>query len=131
MAHQYFSQLDPAMREAMNANARNKIYFGMHGLDAVTAAKQAPELEAQDFMQLPKFHAYANVLQKGDSTGWVTIRTRPPSPALTDASSIYAHSHARYGTSAKQTEQELIELTSLNPEPEFDEAASGIGRTKR
>lgn len=131
MAHQYFSQLDQGMREAMNANARNKIYFGMNGLDASAAAKQAPELEAQDFMQLPKFHAYANVLQKGDSTGWVTIKTRPPSPARTDPGRIYAHAHSRYGISAKQTEQELIELTSIAAEPEFEEAVSGIGRAKR
>ncbi|WP_182141918.1 type IV secretory system conjugative DNA transfer family protein [Schaalia sp. JY-X169] len=131
MAHQYFSQLDPAMREAMNANARNKIYFGMNGLDAAIAAKQAPGLEPQDFMQLPKFHAYANILQKGNSTDWVTIRTRPPSPARTDAGLIYAHSHARYGTPAEQTEKELLELTDLSAEPEFEGATSGIGRVKR
>lgn len=132
MAHQYFSQLDPAMRESMNANARNKIYFGMNGHDAATAAKQAPELTAQDFMQLPKYHAYANVLQRGEATGWVTIKTRPPSVPVNDPAAIYAASHERYGVSAEETERQILNLIEQPSDDGDDsETSDGIGRVKR
>ncbi|MFA5607687.1 MAG: type IV secretory system conjugative DNA transfer family protein [Leucobacter sp.] len=131
MAHQYFSQLEPAMREAMSANAHNKIYFGMNGNDAATAAKHAPELTAQDFLQLPKYHAYASVLQHGESTGWVTIKTRPPSSPRTDPAAIYAASHDRYGVSAEETEQQLLALITQSEESDSTEAGGGIGRAKR
>lgn len=131
MAHQYFSQLDPHMREAMNANARNKIYFGMNGHDAATAAKQAPELTAQDFMQLPKYHAYANILQNGASTGWMTIRTRPPGAESSDTAAVYAASHQRYGVAAAETERQILNLIEAASEDEPDAPAGTIGRTRR
>lgn len=131
MAHQYFSQLEPAMREAMNANARSKIYFGMNGHDAQTAAKQAPELDAQDFMQLPKYHAYANVLQNGEATDWIAIRTRPPSAARVDPALSYAASHQRYGVSAEDTERHIVSLITPDLTNDLDETVGGIGRAKR
>ena len=131
MAHQYFNQLDPAMREAMNANARNKIYFGMNGYDAQTAAKQIPELVAQDLMQLRKYHAYANVLQNGEATGWVTIKTRPPSTTVIDPAIVYAASHDRYGVSAEETEQRILDLIEQSNLDDAAEASGGIGRAKR
>lgn len=131
MAHQYFSQLTPEMREAMNANARNKIYFGMNGHDAAAAAKQIPELDAQDIMQLPKYHAYVNVLQQGESTGWMAIKTRPPSTPITDPAAVYAASHERYGVSAEETEQHILNLIDAAVEDDPGDAPGGIGRTRR
>ncbi|MGR4009871.1 hypothetical protein [Leucobacter sp. 1207-22] len=131
MAHQYFSQLIPAMRESMNANARNKIYFGMNGYDATTAAKQTPSLDVQDFMLLPKYHDYANVLQQGESTGWMTFKTRPPSTPIADPSAVYAASHDRYGVSAEATEQQILNLIETSTSDNPGESPGGIGRTKR
>lgn len=131
MAHQYFSQLDPQMRESMNANARNKIYFGMNGHDATAAAKQAPTLVAQDFMQLPKYHAYANVLQNGESSGWIAIRTRPASPPSSDAASVYAASHQRYGVPAADTEAHILNLVRSTELEDLSDDGGGIGRAAR
>lgn len=133
MAHQYFAQLTPSMREAINANARNKIYFGMNGHDAATAAKQAPGLDAQDFMQLPKYHAYANLLQHGEATGWIAVRTRPPSSARADPADVYAAAHQQYGVDADITERAILTLIGY-PEHDSgpgDETKGGIGRSKR
>ncbi|MGD9675409.1 MAG: type IV secretory system conjugative DNA transfer family protein [Candidatus Bipolaricaulia bacterium] len=135
LAHQYRSQLSPAMVQAVEANTRNKIYFGMNGVDASATAKLIPELDQQDLMLLPKYHAYANVMQSGDSTGWVAIRTLPPNRELQDPIDIYAASHATYGVDAARTEQELISLIGDQAPPGKTSAAEAdggvVGRVKR
>lgn len=75
LAHQYRAQLDPSMQQAVDANTRSKIIFGLNGHDASAVAKHADPLVAQDFMLLPKYQAYASVMQQGQNTGWVSIAT--------------------------------------------------------
>ena len=111
LAHQYRAQLSPAMVQALETNARNKIYFGLSGTDAAAAAHLAPGLEAQDFIGLPAYHAYATLMQQGRSTGWLSVTTRPAPPARQEPASLYAASHQRYGVPAARTEQQLINLT--------------------
>lgn len=134
LAHQYRSQLSPAMVQAVEANTRNKIYFGMNGLDAAATAKLMPGLEQQDLMLLPKYHAYANVMQDGDSTGWMSVRTLPPTPTQQHAADAYAASQERYGVPAEQTERDLVQL--IYPDTpdlgaEADDVSAPVGRVKR
>lgn len=58
MAHQYRAQLPPDIRAGIDANARNKIVFGLNATDAKDMAAMAPELEALDFMTLPRYEVY-------------------------------------------------------------------------
>lgn len=134
LAHQYRSQLSPAMLQSVEANTRNKIYFGMNGSDASDSAKHMPGIDQQDLLLLPKYHAYANVMQRGESSGWVSIRTRPAASETSDAADMYAHAHNRYGVSAVDTERDLIELIT----PDLPEVASNmaevespVGRARR
>lgn len=132
LAHQYRSQLSPAMVQAVEANTRNKIYFGMNGIDAATTAKSMPGLEQQDLMLLPKYHAYANVMQDSQNTGWMSIRTRPPSPARQEPVEIYAASQATYGVAATQTEQDILALIEdASPQQETGADDAPVGRAKR
>lgn len=133
LAHQYRSQLSPAMVQAVEANTRNKIYFGMNGIDAAATAKFMPGIEQQDLMLLPKYHAYANVMQDSQNTGWLSIRTRPPSPAKQEPVEVYAASQAAYGVAAAETERDilgLIEETAPKQEETGTDSAP-VGRTKR
>lgn len=130
LANQYLKQFSPAMQAAVETNTRSKLYFGLGGTDATTVAKRAPGLDAQDFLLLPKYHAYANVMQHGDSTGWVSIRTTPPTAAISDPASIYAASHARYGVPAAETEQRILDLIAP-AKPDFADDEGPIGRTPR
>src|SRR5699024_3362325 len=75
LANQYLNQFTPAMRASVEANTRSKIYFGLGGTDASTISKHTPGLDAQDFLLLPKYHAYANVMQHGQNSGWISIAT--------------------------------------------------------
>ncbi|MCS4275134.1 hypothetical protein M2390_000292 [Mycetocola sp. BIGb0189] len=133
LAHQYRSQLSPAMVQAVEANTRSKIYFGMNGLDATATAKHMPDVDAQDLMQLPKYHAYANVMQQSENTGWMSIATLPPSPARRDPADTYAASHERYGVPSETTEQELLQLLDADPEPveSAGDSSVPVGRVKR
>lgn len=131
IANQYLKQFSPAMQASVEANTRNKIYFGLGGTDASTIAKHTPGLDVQDFLLLPKYHAYANLMQHGNATGWMSIATTPPRPASSDAASIYAASHERYGVPASTTEEQIRALIAP-PRPDFEDGDdSPIGRTKR
>ena len=114
LAHQYRGQLSTEMMQAVETNTRSKVYFALSATDADAAARLAPELEAADFQLLAQYQAYATVMHHGHRSGWFSLATRPAPPAVRDPALLYAASHARYGIPAKQTETELIALTSGN-----------------
>jgi hypothetical protein len=128
LAHQYRKQLSPSMQAAIDANARSKIYFGLESQDADTMAKTIPELDSQDLRRLPRFHAYANLLQAGHPSGWMSITTTPASPAVSDPAALKAASEARYGQPAEQTEQAVLRL--IQP-PTSGTDSGPIGRKAR
>lgn len=132
LAHQYRAQLGASMQQAVDANTRSKIIFGLGGHDASAIAKHAAPLQAQDLMLVPKYHAYANVMQSGQNTGWISISTRPAPPSREDLAEVYAASHERYGVDAKQTEQAILDLITTTPAaPGDSENDEPIGRKKR
>ena len=132
MAHQYRAQLPPEIRAGIDANARNKICFGLSATDAKEMAVQAPELEALDFMLLPRFEVYANILCQGEPTGWIRGRTFAPGEAVNNVLDIRARSQAAYGVPAETVDEEfrkLLRMTDAEPPSDFDD--SPIGRRKR
>ena len=134
LAHQYRAQLSPAMMQAIESNARNKLYFGLSSADAAAAARLAPGLEAVDFQLLPAFHAYAQLMQRGQRSDWFSLTTQPAAARRRDPATLYAASHARYGVPAEQTEQALLALTSSTSTSAPTSATdndSPIGRRQR
>ena len=131
VANQYLKQFTPAMQASVETNTRSKIYFGLGGTDAATIAKHATGLDAQDLLLLPKYHAYANVMQHGQATGWISIATAPPPAGISDPAAIYAAAHERYGVAATITEQQIRELIAPTT-PDFTDADDGpVGRSRR
>ena len=110
VAHQYRGQLPPDIKAGIDANTRSKIVFGLNSDDAKDMAAQAPELEALDFMTLPRYEIYTTFQSGGRSTGWISGRTLPPSPPLRMAAECKAESMRRYGVPAEETEAELIRM---------------------
>lgn len=131
MAHQYRAQLPPDIRAGVDANARNKICFGLNAVDAKEIAPMAPELTALDFMSLPRYEVYANFMSDGRATGWVRgVTLAPPRPIHT-AAELRAISQSTYGMPAEDVDAEYLSLIeSLHEEvpPDFD--ASALGRRK-
>ena len=134
LANQYREQLPPELRAGVDANCRNKIYFGMSSSDAKSVAAMAPELEAVDFQMLPRYHVYTSFQQNGRNTGWLSGKTLPPSPPHREVVDLRAKSMAKYGKSAEQVEDEYLEMLASCRQPEPAEEPpepETIGRRKR
>lgn len=88
LAAQFREQFPQSLRAAVDSNARSKLVFATEYDDARDMARLAPELEPADFMALPRFHAYANLVAGGAPSGWALVKTLPPSPAKNDPATI-------------------------------------------
>lgn len=132
LAHQYRDQLPVNIRSGIDANARNKIVFGLQSKDARDMAAMAPELTAEDFMALPRYQIYTSFQSNGRNTGWMQGRTLPPPPAVRDAAELRARSQAAYGIPAEQVEEEYLNFfTTNNRNAEENPGDMNIGRKKR
>lgn len=131
MAHQYRAQLPPDIRAGIDANARNKIAFGLNASDAKEVAAMAPELDALDFITLPRYEIYANFMSEGKTTGWIRGVTMPPRKALHSPAELKAISQTNYGVPHEDTEREFIRLLkSCEDEVPPEIANTSFGRRK-
>jgi hypothetical protein len=103
LAHQHRQQLPPSTRAAVDSNAKSKIVFQPLDPDDATAlARQAPRLQAVDFLSLGQYQAYANLTAGGTPAGWALVRTMPP-PELTGLGErIRARSRETYASPVPQ-----------------------------
>lgn len=81
LAHQYLGQLSPAMAEAVDANARNKVYFALAPKDATDQARHIhPYLDHGDLTRLGGFEVVLRPVAAGRAIPPVTADTLPPPP---------------------------------------------------
>jgi len=67
LAHQYLSQLEPEVRDAVFGNAGTFIAFRVGALDAPTVARElSPIFEADDLLSLPNFSVYLRLMIDGE-----------------------------------------------------------------
>ena len=131
LAHQYRDQLPANIRAGIDANALNKIVFGLNATDAKAMAAMAPELTAEDFMRLPRYQVYAS-LQAGErATGWIRGKTLPPEKAIRMPAELKAVSQKRFGKPAAEVEQEYLSVISGASAAPPETPDAPIGRRKR
>lgn len=130
LAHQYRDQLPPGIRSGIDANARNKIIFGLNSKDAKDMAAMAPELEKEDFMLLRRYKVYTSFQSGGRNTGWVMGNTLPPPQAIRDAAELRARSQKIYGIPAEQVEEDFLNLVNSNTINNEEMDKTPIGRRK-
>jgi hypothetical protein len=119
LAAQFREQFPPALRAAVDSNARSKIIFAPEYDDARDTARLAPELTAEDFMALPRYHAYANLVADGAPSGWALVKTLPPSPATNHPAAIRAalrQNRALQGRSSNATQPPGNDHSLAQPE---------------
>ena len=132
MAHQYRAQIPPEIRAGIDANARSKIVFGLNSGDAKDVAAMAPELDALDFMSLPRYEIYTNFMSGGKSTGWIRGKTLPPLPALRPPVEFKAISQSNYGVPHKGTERDFLKLLKkYEEEIPAEISETSFGRRKK
>ncbi len=67
LAHQYLSQLEPEVRDAVFGNAGTFIAFRVGALDAPTVARVfEPTFGAEDLLSLPNYHIYLKLMICGE-----------------------------------------------------------------
>lgn len=83
LAHQDLAQLPRELREAISANARNKIIFAVSPEDARNLQRHvAPNLSDHDLAHLGGFQAGARLIVDSAETPAFTLRTEPLPPGL-------------------------------------------------
>ncbi|MFG2084630.1 helicase HerA domain-containing protein [Spirillospora sp. NPDC048824] len=83
LAHQHLSQLPRDLRDAVSADARNKIYFAASPEDATDLARHtAPLLAPHDLSHLGAYQAAARLMDGNAPTPPFTFRTRPLPDAI-------------------------------------------------
>ncbi len=81
LAHQYLTQLDPNIREAILGNVGTTIVFRIGATDAETIAMEfAPEFKLTDFTNLPNYHIYLKLMIDGKVSRPFSAVTIPPIP---------------------------------------------------
>jgi hypothetical protein len=104
LAHQHRAQLPASTRAAIDTNAKSKIIFQLLDPDDASAvAKQAPSLQAVDFLSLGQYQAYANLTAGGAPSGWALIRTLPPPKRTGLGEEVRKRSHNLYASPIPQT----------------------------
>jgi hypothetical protein len=82
LAHQYLGQLSRDMAEAIDANARNKVYFALAPKDAVDQAHHVkPWLDDGDLMRLGGYEVVLRPVSRGRAVRPVTADTIAPPQA--------------------------------------------------
>lgn len=92
LAHQDLAQLPTVMREAISANARNKVYFTASPEDAARLARHTtPHLSEHDLAHLGAYQAAARLVVEGTEQPACTLTTRPlPPPVPNRAAEVRA-----------------------------------------
>ncbi|MGH3811298.1 MAG: type IV secretory system conjugative DNA transfer family protein [Pseudonocardiaceae bacterium] len=138
LAAQFRGQFPSALRAAVDMNARSKIVFATEYEDARDIAKLTRELSTEDFLALPRFHAYANLVAQGHPSGWALVKTLPPPPATANPDAVRARARANFApasttsaedTPGSETDTSPPEATEHHPEPAV--APEQIGRKRR
>lgn len=103
LAHQHLDQLTTPLRTALDANARNKLFFGVSPADARHLAPHVgPYLAADDLHHLAAFHAAARLVVGNTDTTGFTLRTLPPPPVIPGRAQAVRAAARRQGLSAQQ-----------------------------
>lgn len=133
LAAQFRGQFPPTLRAAVDMNARTKIVFATEYEDARDIAKLTRDLSAEDFLSLPRFHAYVNLVAQGHPSGWALVKTLPPPPVTADPDSVRATARANYApaktASADATDESPAETTEHHLGPAV--APEQVGRKRR
>lgn len=107
LAHQHLAQLPADVRDAVDANARNKIFFTVSPNDATKLARHvAPYFDERDLARRPAFEVVARTVHHGHDVPPFTLATEPlPPPVAGRAEQLREAARRRTGLTAQQRAQ--------------------------
>jgi len=97
-AHQHLGQLPRELRDALSANARNKVFFNCSPEDAhVLERHVAPELSEHDLSHLGAHQAAARLVVDWEEAPAFTLRTEAAPSPIGNGETIRAAARERFG----------------------------------
>lgn len=110
IAHQYISQLEDNIKNAVFGNVGSMAVFRVGTEDATfLEPKFKPVFNAQDITKLDNYNAYVNMLVKGQPTKPFNLKTLAPEPGnmgIVDA--LKELSYIKYGRDREEVEAEIM-----------------------
>jgi len=110
IAHQYISQLEESIRNAVFGNVGSMAVFRVSSEDAEFLEKRfLPTFKTSDIIKLDNYNAYMSMLVKGQPTKPFNLITLPPekgNPELVE--SLKELSYLKYGRDREEIEAEIM-----------------------
>ncbi len=120
LGHQYISQMEEKVRNAIFGNVGTIVSFRVGAEDAEFLEKEfKPEFNAQDFVNLAKYRIYIKLMIDGIACRPFSASTLPPleKPLLSYKEKIIKVSRERYGTARKKVEESISKWAGIENLP--------------
>lgn len=129
IAHQYITQMEEVVRDAVFGNVGTIISFRVGAFDAEFMEKEfAPEFTESDLVNLDKFNAYVKLMINGITSPPFSMQTIPPSDTLFDSRErVVAVSRERYSRKREVVEDKIARWSDTT----FTEQGRQEGRDKQ
>lgn len=128
LAHQHLAQLTPGLRAAVLANTRSRVAFRPAKADAKDlAGVLGGSVTPDDLMQLPAYHAAAQVLVDGATSDPFEVETAPLPAATEDAQAARKAITDRFGVDPNELDMQLVKRWQGGG----DKPEGPVGMTKR
>ena len=132
VAHQYISQLEEKIRDAVFGNVGTFISFRIGVEDAEIVAKELdPVFSETDVINIEKFHAYLRLMTNSRKSPPFTMGTYPPPAGGSNeiAEAVRQLSRLKNGRDKSVVESEIMERAQLGSAPDSDLNA-GMGAAR-
>lgn len=115
IAHQYITQMEEPVRDAVFGNVGTMISFRIGAFDADYLEKEyMPEFTATDLVNLDKYNAYIKLMINGITSKPFSMLTIPPVGKLyNNAEKVVAVSRERYGRRREEVEEKIARWSGV------------------
>lgn len=115
IAHQYITQMEEEVRDAVFGNVGTMIAFRVGAFDAEYLEKEfMPEFTETDLVNLDKYNAYIKLMINGVTSKPFSMQTIPPTAKLHGlGEKVVKVSRERYGNSREQVEEKIARWSGV------------------
>jgi len=116
LAHQYITQMEETVRDAVFGNVGTLISFRVGAEDAEYLEKEfIPEFNAEDIVNLAKYNIYLKLMIDGLAGRPFSANTMPPFPRPEESNKekIIKVCRERYGTPRQEVEEKIIKWSGF------------------
>jgi len=131
LAHQYITQMEEKVRDAVFGNVGTMITFRVGAEDGEFLEREfSPEFVAHDLVNLPKQNIYVKLMIDGVTSRPFSAETLPPVVSDTDfEKEIIEFSRSKYGTDRKGVEERISKYAGVEDMPRTEIPKMSNNRT--